>query len=219
MYSPLTLILFARCKHNGILNHNDEGAAMKFRRYLVASALVIGSVGIGSAITQGSAAPATDPAAPTEAPESKTWPGGPKPTDGTSSQLVDGGYVFVPISPYRSYDSRDYRDGRIQTGEEHYFTVLTDEFGVGQIPSTAVAVTFNLTVTNTIDRGWLGVFPADVNWPGNSSVNWTASGATTSNGGTTAIGYLDEDGQMSILKGGPAGGSTHYIVDITGYYV
>ncbi len=199
--------------------HNGEGAAMKFRRYLVASALVIGSVGIGSAITQGSAAPATDSAAPTEAQGWNTWPGGPKPGDRTSSQLVDGGYVFVPIIPYRNYDSRFGPLGPIHTDEEQYGEVLTNEAGVQQIPNTAVAVTFNLTVTNTIGYGFLGAFPSDVIWPGNSTVNWTGSGATVSNGGTTAIGYLNADGQMSVLMGGSPGGSTDYIIDITGYYV
>ena len=192
---------------------------MKIRRYLVASAFIIGSVGIGSAITQGSAAPATDVPVPTEAQVWDTWPGGPKPVnEETSSQLVDGGYVFVPITPYRNYDSRDYFNGRIAEADEQWGIVLTDEAGTQQIPSTAVAVTFNLTVTETIGSGYLGAFPADALWPGNSTVNWTGSGATVANGGTVALGCLDSCGQMSVFMGGTEGASTNYIIDITGYY-
>jgi hypothetical protein len=192
---------------------------MRVRRYLVTSALILGSVGIGSAITQGADAPATGSATPTESAQWKSWPDGAKPVaDATSSQLVDGGYAFVPINPYRNYDSRLYRDGRILSSEELWGDVLTDKFGVPQIPNTAVAVTYNLTVTDTVGPGFLGVFPSDIAWPGNASVNWTGSGATVGNSGTTAIGFLDADGQMSLYMGGVPGGSTDFIIDITGFY-
>ena len=85
-----------------------------------------------------------------------------------------------------------------------------------QIPETAVAVTYNLTVTETSGSGFLAVFPADVAWPGNASINWTGSNQTVGNGGTVAIGFLDGPAQMRVAMGGT--GSTHYIIDITGYY-
>ena len=62
------------------------------------------------------------------------------------------------------------------------------------------------------------MFPADVIWPGNSSINYTAPGTTLANGGTSAIGFLTAAGQFSVLTG-PADPSlsTDHIVDITGY--
>jgi hypothetical protein len=190
---------------------------------LAASAVVVGSVAVpGQTLALPGTAtgvPATGSATPTESKQWKSWPDGAKPVaDATSSQLIDGGYVFVPINPYRNYDSRAYRNGRISSGEEIYGEVLTNESGEPQIPNYAVAVTYNLTVTNTDGPGFLGAFPSDIDWPGNSSVNWTGRGATVGNGGTTAIGFLDADGQMSVYMGGPPGGSTDFIIDITGFY-
>ena len=187
---------------------------------LAASAVVVGSVAVpGQTLAfPGTAAgvPATGSATPTESKQWKSWPDGVKPVaDATSSKLVNGGYVFVPINPYRNYDSRTYRNGRISSGNEYYGDVLTDEFGEQQIPDYAVAVTYNLTVTNTDGPGFLGAFPSDIYWPGNSSVNWTGPGATVGNSGTMA---LDAYGQMSVYMGGPRGGSADYIIDITGFY-
>lgn len=130
------------------------------------------------------------------------------------------GLLFVPINPYRTFDSRHYADGRLRAGDEVWFTVLTDEFDYPAIPDDAVAVTYNLTVTATAGvGGYLAVFPADISWPGNSSINWFASGLDLANGGVAAIGFLDAPGQLSIYCGGPPGVSTHFILDITGYFV
>jgi hypothetical protein len=132
---------------------------------------------------------------------------------------IAGGYVFVPINPYRTFDSRQYQNGFQFGGHEVYFDVITNTNGVQQIPSDAVAVTYNLAVDNTTGSGFLSVYPADINWPGNASINWTTTGTTLSNGGTVAIGFLDAPGQIAVYVGPELLIGTDYVIDITGYYI
>lgn len=144
--------------------------------------------------------------------------------DLTSEQVVsaqlESGAAFVPINPYRSYDSRAYSDGLMLRGDEIYFDVLTNVNGIQQIPSEAVAVTYNITVAGTYGSGgYLAVYPADINWPGNSSINWFATGLNLANGGVVALGNLDGPGQIAVYCGNVFETATDFIIDITGYYV
>jgi hypothetical protein len=150
-----------------------------------------------------------------------TAPAGTKEAPGAfETEGIAGGYVFVPINPYRTFDSRDYADGYMLGGDTTWFDVLTDSHGTPQIPSNAVAVTYNLAIVDTSGSGFLAIYPADINWPGNASINWTGPGTTLSNGGTVAIGYYTAPGQVEIYCG-PAlwTTGTDFVVDITGYYI
>lgn len=134
-------------------------------------------------------------------------------------QVVPGGYTFVPINPYRTMDTRVVGGQPLQGGNAEYFTVLTNVDDVPQIPAEAVAVTYNLTAAATVGSGYLAIYPADINWPGTSAINWSMSGIAIANGGTVAIGdYSGAIGAVEILLN-PPGSSAHYILDITGYYV
>ncbi len=195
---------------------------MRYGRFIVATALIVGSVGIGSTVTQGSTAPPTDDTALSRDVETgRKSPGSAEPGGIDASLDLNTGFIFVPIVPFRSYDSRENFPGRIANDEEQIFTVLTDMFDVTQLPVTAAAVTFTLTAVGTAGLGgWLAVYPASSFWPGNSSINWTSAGTTIANGGTTAIGFFSADGEIAVLMGGPdPAASTDYIVDITGYYI
>jgi hypothetical protein len=186
---------------------------MNAQRYLVAAALIVGSVGIGSTATQGSGAVSSVPATPAESQGYQPMPDGPKPDPAPTSSA---GYSYFPIIPYRNIDSRLGVDLKLGAGEIIYGSVLFDEFWEQQIPDSAVAVTYNITVTETTGGGFLAVFPADIYWTGHASVNWVQSNQTVGNGGTVAIGYLDDYGQIGIYNGGS--GAAHFIIDITGYY-
>jgi hypothetical protein len=195
---------------------------MKYGQFAAAAALVIGTVALGSSATQGQGVPPGD--APPERDATVATAKNPDaPTQDAadvSSDLVVG-HVFIPIDGYRTYDSRINFPGRIFTGDEQVFSVLTDEFDIAQIPLTASAVTYNITVTGTRGGGgYLAIYPADIYWPGNASINWTYPGTTVGNGGTTAIGLLTEEGQIEVTLGSDdPSASTDYIIDITGYYV
>jgi hypothetical protein len=90
------------------------------------------------------------------------------------------------------------------------------------IPSTAAAVTYNLTVTGTASSGWLVMTPAR-QVTNVSSINWMTSGVTLANGGTVQLGLSPPPpdgsgpGSVSVYCGGTSA-STHFIIDVTGYF-
>jgi hypothetical protein len=138
----------------------------------------------------------------------------------TKAAVAATGDVYVPITPFRTMDSRLYSDGFMQGGYEIYFDVLTDLWGAAKVPSNAVAVTYNLTVTETVGSGYLSIYPGDSTWPGTSAVNWQSSGETIANGGTVALGSYSAPGQVFIFCG-PASTAlgAKFVLDITGYYI
>jgi hypothetical protein len=107
----------------------------------------------------------------------------------------------------------------LRTNQEFDIDVVTDVDGQLMIPQDAKAVTYNLTIADTQGAGYLGIFPANVDWPGNSSINWWQSGLLLANGGAVGLGVsfvTNLAGSVALHAGGP--GSTAFIVDITGYY-
>lgn len=80
------------------------------------------------------------------------------------------------------------------------------------IPGARTAV-INLTITQTVDAGYVAVFRADIAFPDNSSINWSGPNQTSANGVITAV---DATGKIKI-RGGD--GSTHVIIDRIGYLV
>jgi hypothetical protein len=134
---------------------------------------------------------------------------------GGPARATSFGTSFYPINPYRSIDSRPDKLG---TNEIVDVDLITDEDLVQRIPSTALAVTYNLTIAGTEQSGFLSLAPADVGSPGSSSINWWQDGLLLANGGTVAIGpsQFTGPGSVSIRCGG--GGRTAFLIDITGYF-
>lgn len=127
---------------------------------------------------------------------------------------------FVPVDPYRAVDSRLFNNGDMFPGVEVWFDVWTDTLGQERIPSDIKAVAYNLTVTGTVGSGgYLAVFPANLSWPGNSSINWFGPNLDLSNGGVVAVGNLTGPGQVSVYTGMVPRTATFFIMDITGYFV
>ncbi|MGB8858560.1 MAG: hypothetical protein WCC60_04860 [Ilumatobacteraceae bacterium] len=194
------------------------------------SCLVVGVCALGIAMLPGSGAAQPGRTAagfvsrpPTGEPPAKPFQrssGVAKPAPVLRAEGTAGGYVFVPINPYRTLDSRAYADGFMLAGDSWFFDVITDVGGAVRIPSTAVAVTYNLTATGTFGAGYCALYPANISWPGNSSINWSTSNQSIANGGTVSIGYLDAPGQVEIYCG-EAGQfvGTDFVLDITGYYI
>ena len=71
----------------------------------------------------------------------------------------------------------------------------------------------NLTITETVGGGFVAVFPAGIPWPGNSSINWSASNQNIANGVITAL-----DANASIkIRGGV--NPTHVVIDLIGFMI
>jgi hypothetical protein len=110
--------------------------------------------------------------------------------------------AFVAVAPIaRVLDTRT-TGGKLEPNEERIV-----DLGVGGSVRAAV---INLTVTETEVAGFVAVFPADVAYPGNSSINWSASNQNIANGVITAV---DATGKIKI-RGGV--NPTHVVIDVQG---
>jgi len=97
---------------------------------------------------------------------------------------------------------------------------LTGKLGADQERTVDLGITgaktavINLTVTQTGGAGYVAVFPANIAWPGNSSINWYEPNSDLANGVVVA---LDPTGKIKIRGGG--GANTHVIIDRIGYFL
>jgi hypothetical protein len=126
------------------------------------------------------------------------------------------GAGFTPVGPTRALDSR--------TGTGGYSTPFVSgvarplQLGGGNgIPSNAVAVTGNLTVTDQTAGGYVAMTTQLNNNPSVSTLN-VPVGDTRANGLTIK---LDGTGKVGLVyRGGPPGSHTaNLIFDVTGYYL
>ena len=124
------------------------------------------------------------------------------------------GSKFVPLSPARILDTRDGTGGSSQALANHsarQFPVV----GNGGVPSGAVAVTGNLTVTQQTKGGYLFLGNAATNDPSSSTLNFPVND-DRANAVTLPLG----GGYLYVTYVGSAGGSTaHAIFDVTGYFI
>lgn len=127
---------------------------------------------------------------------------------------------FHAISPSRVYDSR-ISAGKLATGLHRTVSVANKIDGTGAVvtanivPTGATAVTYNITVTGTVASGYLAVNEGDNTTVSASTINWFGVGQTMANAATVK---LNNARALSVICGG-TGASTHFIVDVTGYYL
>ncbi|MEP6661001.1 MAG: hypothetical protein ABJD24_13885 [Acidimicrobiales bacterium] len=113
------------------------------------------------------------------------------------------GLTYFPVDPSkREIDTRGIR-GRLVAFETYRVAL--------EVPPFAFALV-NLTLTQTIAAGFLSAFPADIAWPGTSSVNWFQTNQDTAN--LTVVG-TDSQGAMNLYCGA---GQTHVVIDLQGFY-
>ena len=82
-----------------------------------------------------------------------------------------------------------------------------------QVPSTAMAVTGNVTVTNATSLGYVALGPTMSAWPSTSTAN-LAAWTNVANGVTVAL----SGGSLQIVWCGLVGSSADVIFDVTGYF-
>ncbi|MGK2851849.1 MAG: hypothetical protein ACSLFN_13175 [Candidatus Limnocylindrales bacterium] len=132
------------------------------------------------------------------------------------SQLQTGGATYTPITPIRVLDSRSALGvtGIFRTGQPRSFTVAGFAGSAG-IPSDAIAVTGNVTVTGQTSAGYVSVTTTATATPGSSTLNFP-KGDTRANNVTAS---LASDGRLSAVFKGATGAKTHVIFDVTGYFL
>jgi hypothetical protein len=132
------------------------------------------------------------------------------------------GATYVPLTPNRLVDSRAGagRTGlgaSLTSGVPASFQVTgrTDD-AARNVPSTAIAVTGNLTVVNQHSLGYLSLTPAaPIGAPTTSTLNFP-TGDIRANGVTVTLG---PGGVLWLTFVGAAGTTTDVVFDVTGYFV
>jgi hypothetical protein len=120
------------------------------------------------------------------------------------------GSRFMPLTPDRILDTRTGIGGYSQAvGQDKSISVQVR--GSGGVPASATAVVLNLTATQPTIGGYATVWPTGQPRPNSSVINFVA-GQTIANLVTVPIG---PDGTIQIYN---ATGSTHFIVDTSGYF-
>lgn len=124
--------------------------------------------------------------------------------------VVAGYYTLVPC---RVADTRGpigpYGGPALVAGEPRLFTLA----GRCGIPETATAVSLNLTVTQPTALGHVTVYPAGSPQPATSTLNYRP-GQTRANNAIVSVGST---GAITVVCG-QASGTTHFIIDVNGYF-
>ncbi len=124
---------------------------------------------------------------------------------------------FVSITPCRLFDTRPAtviggRSTPLNAGED-FLRQVTGTNGNCTIPSTATAISYNLTVPNSTATGFFTVYPADVTRPNSSSINPVGGEGIKANGGIVA---LSATGAIKVFT---LTGPVDALLDITGYFL
>ena len=122
--------------------------------------------------------------------------------------------AFYTLSPCRVVDTRDPASPVGGPALACSSTPLPRTFPMAAcgIPSTARAISYNVTVTQSTTAGHLRLSPAAGVWPLSSSINY-APGLTRANNGIVLLGsgYLNVSCHQSS-------GTAHVIIDVNGYF-
>jgi hypothetical protein len=123
------------------------------------------------------------------------------------------GSWFTPLTPLRVIDSRPNGPnlGPYRTPWGGRTTREVRLAGLAGIPSDAVAVVLNATVTNTTGQSFLTMWPVGRPRPLASTVNW-APGWTIANGATVELGA---GGVINVFNDA---GSADVVLDVVGYF-
>jgi hypothetical protein len=121
--------------------------------------------------------------------------------------------AFFAVTPCRVIDTRnaagDLGGPALNAAADRTFTLV----GPCDIPPTARAVAVNIAVTAPTKAGYLQLYPAGTAPPSTSSINYSA-GQTRAN---NAVVTLNTSGAVTVHCV-QASGTTHFILDVSGYF-
>ncbi len=118
---------------------------------------------------------------------------------------------FYTVPPCRRFDTRVNASGgpALRASSTRAFAIT----GACNIPTTAKAISSNLTVTQGTTQGFLSIYPTGAPLPSSSTINFSAA-QTRANSVILALGH----GGAVTLRSGQPTGTTHVILDVNGYY-
>ena len=126
--------------------------------------------------------------------------------------LADGPFQFYPLSPCRVVDTRlanATNGGPILDANARTFSIR----GNCGVPTTAKAVSLNVTVAKPTDKSWITMWPSNVSKPDVSTINFDATDWAIANGAITPLGTATGDLTVHNFKG-----TVHLILDVVGYF-
>jgi hypothetical protein len=129
------------------------------------------------------------------------------------SELQTLGSTFVPLAPVRLLDSR-FNNGT-SGAFAHGVPKSIDIAGRGGVPANAVAITGNLTVVGQSAAGYASLTQQPIANPATSTINFP-TGDTRANNVTAP---LSGAGGVSLTYRATPGRTTHFILDVTGYFI
>lgn len=119
----------------------------------------------------------------------------------------NGPFQYYPLTPCRAVDTRSGAP---------FSTATTRSFqmrGRCGVPTTARAVSLNVTVTQATAPSWLTVWPSGTTRPIVSMINFESSDPALGNGIIVGISTNQQD--LSVYNDF---GNVHVIIDVTGYF-
>jgi hypothetical protein len=134
-----------------------------------------------------------------------------------TSVLASGPYEFYPLTPCRIVDTRG-ADG--PTGGPALEGAATRSFpitGICGIPSTAKAAVMNIAVVGPTGSGHLRIWPYKTTIPNASTINFTANEQALANGAVVPL-TTDPNFNVNVYLGTGAGTTSHFVIDVTGYF-
>jgi hypothetical protein len=158
---------------------------------------------------------ATDPQDPTAVWVGDPWANGSGGWSTTIHELVVGGAGagYFPLPPVRVLDSRFGigLSGVFSASVPRTFPVA----GTHGIPTNALAITGNLTVTGQTAAGYVALTPAPTANPPSSTLNFPLADDRANN--VTIA--LAPNGSLAAVYKAASGRHTHLILDVTGYFL
>jgi len=132
-----------------------------------------------------------------------------------STGPAPAGPVHFLATPLRSYDSR-VGAGVLKPNETRTISLQTGKTLAGTtelaVPPGATGAIVNLTVTETVEGGFVKLYSAAVVEPATSTINWSESGQNLAANTSVAV---DANGAVKITGGVH---DTQVVLDVVGYY-
>jgi len=130
-----------------------------------------------------------------------------------SAAAQTGPYQFFAVAPCRVVDTRNpvsTNGGPIfSTGTQRNFAIR----GNCGVPTTAKAVSLNVTVTSATAASFLTLWPSGSARPVVSTINFSQTDPALANG--AIVGLSTSASDLSVFN---SDGNVHVILDVTGYF-
>lgn len=130
-----------------------------------------------------------------------------------SAAAQTGPYQFFAVAPCRVVDTRNPTSTNggpiLGTGTQRNFAIR----GNCGVPTSAKAVSLNVTITGATTTSFLTLWPSGGTRPVVSTINFTQNDAALANGAIVGLSTSSTD--LSVFN---STGNVHVILDVTGYF-